>query len=54
MSTVIEANLIETLFDAVKNAYLAVIKLGSKRVITELKIDDRRDKKHSISSKIER
>lgn len=53
MSTTIEADGLETLFDAVKNAHLAVIKLGSKRVITELKIDDRIDKKHSISSKIE-
>lgn len=53
MSTVIEAKDLETLFEVVKNAHEAVINMGSMRVITELKIDDRRDKEHSISRKLE-
>jgi len=52
MATVIETEDIDTLFNVVKNAHNAVIKAGAKRVITELKIDDRRDKNASIKSKL--
>lgn len=53
MSTIIEAPDIDTLFKAVKKAHNAVLQSGVKRVITELKIDERTDKNVSISSKIE-
>lgn len=52
MATVIETDDLNTLFDVVKKAHNAVIDAGSERVITELKIDDRRDKDATITSKI--
>lgn len=52
MGTVIETEDIETLFQAVKQAHEAVINSGAKRVITELKIDDRQDKNVRLGTKI--
>jgi len=51
MATVIETKDLETLFKVVQEAHKAVIKAGAKRVITELKIDDRRDKNVTIGTK---
>ncbi len=52
MATVIEVESLDKLFEVVKRAHEAVIRKGGKRVITEIKIDDRRDKDASIESKI--
>ncbi len=52
MATVIETKDIETLFKVVGEAHKAVIESGAQRVITELKIDDRRDKNVTIGSKV--
>ncbi len=52
MGTVIETKDLDTLFNVVEEAHKAVIKSGAKRVITELKIDDRRDKNVTIESKL--
>ncbi len=52
MATVIETADLGSLFNAVQKAHNAVIASGAKRVITELKIDDRRDKDATISSKL--
>jgi len=52
MATVIETQDLKTLFKIVENAHNAVIKSGAKRVITELKIDDRKDKNARIGAKI--
>ena len=52
MSTVIETNNIEDLFKVIEEAHNAVFNLGAKRVITEIKIDDRRDKKVKLGSKV--
>jgi uncharacterized protein (TIGR00106 family) len=52
MATVIETEDLETLFKAVQEAHKAVLEAGVKRVITELKIDDRRDKNVTIGTKI--
>lgn len=52
MSTVIETEDIETLLKVVKEAHEAVLKSGVKRVITELKIDDRRDKNICMGYKV--
>ena len=52
MATVIETEDIDTLFDVVRNAHNAVAKAGAKRIITELKIDDRKDKNATSESKI--
>ncbi|KAA0007828.1 MAG: MTH1187 family thiamine-binding protein [Thermoplasmata archaeon] len=52
MATVVEVESLDKLFEVVKRSHEAVIKKGAKRVITEIKIDDRRDKDASIESKI--
>lgn len=52
MATVIEIEDLKTLFDIVQKAHNVVIASGAERVITELKIDDRRDKDATIKSKI--
>lgn len=52
MSTVVEVSSLEELFDVVKRAHSAVLDAGAKRVITEVKIDDRRDKEATMESKV--
>jgi uncharacterized protein (TIGR00106 family) len=52
MATVIETEDLETLFNVVEKAHKAVIESGVQRVITELKIDDRRDKNVTMGTKI--
>ena len=52
MATVIETEDLETLFKVVEKAHKAVIEFGAQRVITELKIDDRRDKNVTMGTKI--
>ena len=51
MATVIETEDLKTLFEVVEEAHKAIINSGVNRVITELKIDDRRDKVVSIGTK---
>lgn len=53
MATVVEAESLDKLLDVIKRVHNAVIEEGAKRVITEIKIDDRRDKESTIKSKIE-
>jgi len=52
MATVIETEDLKTLFNVVEKAHNAVIESGAQRVITELKIDDRRDKNVTMGTKI--
>ncbi len=52
MGTIIEGKL-EHLLSLVAKMHNAVFDAGPKRVVTTVKIDDRRDKSSSISSKIE-
>ncbi len=52
MSTVIETDDIDSLLRAVKMAHEAVSDAGCVRVVTQLKIDDRRDKDHTINRKL--
>jgi len=52
MATVIETKDIETLFYVVQKAHHAVVEAGAERIITELKIDDRRDKNATMESKL--
>jgi uncharacterized protein (TIGR00106 family) len=51
-STSIEAATIDEVFDAVKAAHLAVVETGAKRVVTTVKIDDRRDKAATMETKL--
>jgi uncharacterized protein (TIGR00106 family) len=52
MATIIETEDLDTLFNVVKEAHNEVINSGAKRVITELKIDDRKDKNVKIGAKV--
>jgi len=52
MATIIETKDLSTLFSLVQKAHIAVLNAGAKRVITELKIDDRRDKKVTMDTKL--
>jgi len=52
MATVIETEDIDILFKVVKNAHNAMVEAGAQRIITELKIDDRRDKNASSEKKL--
>lgn len=52
MATTLEAESLDELFRVVKKAHDAVIDAGAKRVIIDLKIDDRRDKSATIESKL--
>ncbi len=52
MSTSLEAGTVDEVFSAVKLAHDAVIAAGAKRVVTTVKLDDRRDKDHTMASKL--
>lgn len=52
LSTAIEAPDIDSLFGLVKKIRQAHLDEGARRVIVELKIDDRHDKDATLSSKI--
>ena len=52
MSTSLEARTVDEVFSAVRKAHEAVIAAGAKRVVTTVKIDDRRDKDHTMASKL--
>jgi len=51
MSTSIEAPDLDTLFNLIKKVHAAHVAEGAKRVVIDLKIDDRRDKRATIASK---
>ena len=52
MATVLETENLDQLFKIVKDAHMAMINEGVQRVVTELKIDDRRDKNATIDTKL--
>ncbi len=51
MGTTIEVPDLEALFDLVKKVHAAQVAEGARRVIIDLKVDDRLDKKATIESK---
>lgn len=53
MATVIETKDIQTLFYVIQKAHQAVVDAGAERIITEIKIDDRRDKEATMQSKLQ-
>ncbi len=53
MATVIETKDITTLFHVIQKAHQAVADAGAERIITEIKIDDRRDKDATLKSKLQ-
>ena len=52
MSTVLEAEKIETILRAVTAAHRAVRALGARRVSSFLRIDDRQDKQRNMQDKV--
>ena len=50
--TSVEAGSIDEILGAVKAAHMAVVDTGAKRVVTTLKIDDRRDKPATMETKL--
>jgi uncharacterized protein (TIGR00106 family) len=53
MSTSFEAQDLEAIFEVVKKVHAAHVAEGAQRVVIELKVDDRRDKKATILTKKE-
>ncbi len=52
MGTTIEVPDLDALFELVKQVHAAQVAEGAHRVVIDLKVDDRRDKKSTIASKI--
>ena len=52
MGTIIEANSVGQLLDIAGNMHKAVLSSKVKRVVTTIKIDDRRDKKLTAEGKV--
>lgn len=52
MGTVIEVSTLDQVFEVTKLAHEAIIRTGAKRVVTQLKIDDRRDKPRRMEDKV--
>lgn len=52
MGTIIEADSIEKLFEIGRKMHQVPFKKGVERVVTSIKIDDRKNKKISINGKV--
>ncbi len=52
MGTVIETSTLDQVLEVTKLAHEAILGTGAKRVITQLKIDDRRDKPRQMEDKV--
>jgi len=52
MATIIETKDLPTLFQVIQKAHDAVVAAGAERIVTEIKIDDRRDKEATMESKL--
>jgi len=53
MSTIMEADSLDGALEVVKRAHEAVVRAGAGRVITSIKIDDRRDKERKMEDKVD-
>jgi uncharacterized protein (TIGR00106 family) len=54
MSTILEADTPEEAIKVILGAHEAVFKAGAKRVVTDIKIDDRRDEPRRMEDKVEK
>jgi uncharacterized protein (TIGR00106 family) len=52
MGTIVEADRVEDLLEAARKLHESVFDAGAMRVLTAIKIDDRRDRKVSIEGKV--
>ena len=53
MGTILASDNLDTVFEAVRLAHEAVVAKGVKRVVSTLRIDDRRDKPRRMNDKVE-
>jgi uncharacterized protein (TIGR00106 family) len=53
MGTILEAESLTTIFQAVESSHQTIFDKGSKRVVSTLRIDDRRDKPRTMQDKVE-
>lgn len=53
MGTLLEAETPDEIFNALKVAHEAVLKEGVNRVVTSVKIDDRRDREKTMEDKVQ-
>lgn len=53
MGSILEAESLRTIFQAVECAHQTIIDKGVKRVVSTLRIDDRRDKPRIMQDKVE-
>ena len=51
MATTVETPGLDELFELVKQVHAAHVEEGAQRIVIDLKVDDRRDKKATIQSK---
>ena len=51
MSTSVEVPDLDALFDLIKKVHAAHVAEGAKRIVIDLKVDDRRDKEATMASK---
>ena len=54
MATVLEADTVEEALEVILKAHEAVFRAGAKRVVTDIKIDDRRDEPRRMEDKVEK
>jgi len=54
MSTVLEADRLDTILEAVRKAHAALLEMGARRIAIHLRIDHRLDKPESIEYKVGR
>ncbi len=52
MGTILAARSMRTIFEAVEAAHEAMVEMGAGRVLSTLRIDDRRDKPRSVGDKV--
>lgn len=52
MGTVIEADNLVQVFEVARLAHEAILKTGASRIVTQLRIDDRRDKDRKMEDKV--
>jgi len=53
MGSILEAESLTTIFQAVESAHKTIFDKGAKRVVSTLRIDDRRDKPRTMQDKVE-
>ena len=54
MATILEAESLREALEVILRAHEAVFRAGARRVVTDIKIDDRRDKPRRMEDKVEK